>query len=148
MEESEFHGKIQPLCEKMSMESGKALKELATTLKNMRAPSSNVAVHLNNSMAAAEELKYIMENSSLHTEPDLNQILPILVVASILVDVVQFVEKISVSVHKLSEKACFKELKLQAPLLLHRGIVKPLDDEVVVEIVEIPSNSSEIKNLS
>ncbi|KAG6427586.1 hypothetical protein SASPL_111832 [Salvia splendens] len=133
---SEFEQKIQPSCVKMSMECGKALKEVSTSMKNMSIPSSSVALHLINSKAAADELKNIMENySSSPNEADLQRIMPMLVVASILIDIIKFVEKIVVSVNELAEKAGFKQVKL-----LHRGIVKPVnndvDDQLVIEIVE------------
>ncbi|XP_057778324.1 aluminum-activated malate transporter 8-like isoform X2 [Salvia miltiorrhiza] len=137
--------KIQPSCVKMSMECGKALKELSTAIKSMWIPSSAVAVHLNNSKAAADELKNIMENySSLPSEADgLQEIVPILVVASILIDIIKFVEKIAVSVNELSQEAGFKQ-----PQLLHRGIVKPIndDDQVVVEIVDTPERKKPLRN--
>ncbi|KAG6430690.1 hypothetical protein SASPL_108762 [Salvia splendens] len=134
---SEFEQKIQPSCVKMSMECGKALKEVSTAMKNMSIPSSSVALHLINSKAAADELKNIMEKfSSSPNEADLQQIMPTLVVASILIDIIEFVEKIVVSVNELAEKAGFKQTQL-----LHRGIVKPVnnddDDQLVIEIVEM-----------
>ncbi|KAL1549257.1 aluminum-activated malate transporter 8-like [Salvia divinorum] len=133
---SKFQMKIQRSCVKMSLECGKALKEVSTSIKNISIPSSAVAVHLNNSKAAADELKNIMENySSSPNEADLQQIMPILVIASILIDIIKFVEKIAVSVSELAEKAGFKQAQL-----LHRGIVKPVninDDQLVLEIVEM-----------
>ncbi|KAH6762135.1 aluminum activated malate transporter family protein [Perilla frutescens var. hirtella] len=133
---SEFQQKIQPACVKMSIESGKALKELAAAIKNTTFPSSAVEIHLHNSKAAADELKNIMENFPLPTKADLKEIVPILVIASVLIDIIKFVEKISVSVNELSRKAGFKELKSTAitndKQLLHRGTVKPVDDGVVV----------------
>lgn len=122
---SELQLKIQPECVKMSRESSKGLKELAKAIKNMRFPSAAVEVHLQNS----KEVKNIMENySSFPTKPHLQEMVPILVVASVLIDITKFVEKIAVSVNDLSQKAGFK---------------KPVDDDdgqVVVDIVEINNN--------
>ncbi|CAK9134098.1 unnamed protein product, partial [Ilex paraguariensis] len=59
---SEFRRKIQQPCTKLSSESSKALKELASAIKNMTHPSS-CDLHLQNSKAAAEELKIALEAS-------------------------------------------------------------------------------------
>lgn len=142
----------------MSVESGKALRELATAIKTTSFPSSAVEIHLRNSKAAADELKNIMENSSFPTRAELKEIVAILVIASVLTDIIKFVEKISVSVNELSQKAGFKDVtSTAAAALLHRGSVKPVGGDhvvidigkpvesvLVVEIVEIPTNSSEI----
>lgn len=142
----------------MSLESGKALRELATAIKTTSFPSSAVEIHLRNSKAAADELKNIMENSSFPTKAELKEIAAILVIASVLTDIIKFVEKIAVSVNELSQKAGFTEVTSTAAQLLHRGSVKPVGGDhvvidigkpvesvVVVEIVEIPTNSSEMK---
>ncbi|KAG8376809.1 hypothetical protein BUALT_Bualt09G0102500 [Buddleja alternifolia] len=155
---SEFQLKIQPLCIKMSRESGKALKELSSSIKNMKFPSSVVETHAKNSKAAADELKIILENSSLPTNADVQEIMPLLVVASVLIDIIKCVEKISSSVNELSQKARFKKTNSTAAIekqqqLLHRGIVKPVDDinvddddHLVIEIRGMPGDSPEKKN--
>ncbi|KAL7096483.1 hypothetical protein ACP275_10G082500 [Erythranthe tilingii] len=136
---SELHLKIQPSCKKLSTESGKALKELATALKNKTFPSAAAETHIKNSKSAADELKRVLENSSLlPTKLDLQEIMPLLVTSSVLIDVVTCVERIAVSVNELSEKAGFvrKAISTDQKQLLRRGIVKPVDDEhgVVIEI--------------
>ncbi|KAH6830200.1 aluminum activated malate transporter family protein [Perilla frutescens var. hirtella] len=159
---SEFQQKVQGACVTMSIESSKALKELATSLKNATFPSSSsssssVEIHLHNSKAAADELKNIMEKSSfLPMEVDLEDMMPILVVASLLIDIIKLVEKISVSVNELAHKAGYKEIKStaaastdkQQPQLLHRGIVKPLlIDIVVVDHQQITSSMQHNRGL-
>ncbi|XP_047952728.1 aluminum-activated malate transporter 8-like, partial [Salvia hispanica] len=131
----EFQQKIQPSCVEMSIESSKALRELAEAIKEMRFPSAAVEIHLQNSKAAAEDLKKIMENSSLPTIAGLQEIVPILVIASVLIDIIKFVEKISTSVDELSQKAGFKQRNKQAQ-------VKPVHDQVVIDVVEIKTNDS------
>ncbi|KAG8376813.1 hypothetical protein BUALT_Bualt09G0102900 [Buddleja alternifolia] len=130
---SEFQLKIQPLFIKMSRESGKSLKELSSSIKNMKFPSSAVETHAKNSKAAGDELNIILENSSLPTNADVHEIMPLLVVASVLIDIIKCVEKISSSVNELSQKARFKKTKSTAAIekqqqLLHREIMKPVDD--------------------
>ncbi|KAI3472083.1 hypothetical protein Pfo_029119 [Paulownia fortunei] len=129
---SEFQLKIQPACIKMSTESGKALKELGSAIKNMTFPLSAAEIHIQNSKAAANDLKSILENSLLPTKADLQEIMPLLVIACVLIDIIKFVEKISVSVDELSQKAHFQKPKStttpgKQQQLLHRGIVKPVE---------------------
>ncbi|KAL2503116.1 Aluminum-activated malate transporter 8 [Forsythia ovata] len=142
---SEFSIKIHQLCVKISLESGKALKDLAAAIKNMVHPCAT-DTHIKNSIAAANELKSILESSSSLAKPDLQEIMPALVVASILIDIIKCIEKISESIHELSGKAHFKNNanstitpeKQQQKQLLHRGIVKPINDancdRVAIEI--------------
>ncbi|KAI3472082.1 hypothetical protein Pfo_029118 [Paulownia fortunei] len=149
---SEFQLKIQPACIKMSTESGKALKELGSAIKNMTFPLSAAEIHIQNSKAAANDLKSILENSLLPTKADLQEIMPLLVIACVLIDIIKFVEKISVSVDELSQKAHFQKPKStttpgKQQQLLHRGIVKPVGDHVVIEISETTVDSPENKKL-
>ncbi|KAG6430691.1 hypothetical protein SASPL_108763 [Salvia splendens] len=131
----EFQQKIQPSCVEMSIESSKALRELAEAIKETRFPSAAVEIHLQNSKAAAEDLKKIMENSSLPTIAGLQEIVPILVITSVLIDIIKFVEKISTSVEELSQKAGFKQRNKQAQ-------VKPVHDHVVIDVIEIKTKYS------
>ncbi|KAI3447405.1 hypothetical protein Pfo_004070 [Paulownia fortunei] len=155
---SEFQMKIQQPCLKMSTESGKALKELASAIRKMTSPSSAAGTHAQNYKAATDDLKSILENTSLPTKADLQEIMPVLVTASVLIDITNFVDKISLSVHELSQKACFQNPKSTATLekqhpVLHRGIVKPVNhdivdahDHVVVEVHGTSGDSPEKKS--
>lgn len=147
----------------MSTESSKALKEVASAIKSMTFPSSGVETHTQNYKAAADDLKTILETCSLPTEADLQEIMPALVVASVLLDIIKCIDKISLSVHELSRMAGFKKPKStatalpekqQQTTLLHRGIVKPVnditddDDHVVIEVHGTTSQDSpEMKNV-
>ncbi|KAL2481797.1 Aluminum-activated malate transporter 8 [Abeliophyllum distichum] len=152
---SEFSIKIHQLCVKISLESGKSLNDLAAAIKNMVHPCAT-ETHIKNSIAAANELKSILESSSSLAKPDLQEIMPALVVASILIDIIKCIEKISESIHELSGKAHFKNNanstitpeKQQQKQWLHRGIVKPINDancdHVAIEILgTCEDNSSE-----
>ncbi|CAI9760884.1 unnamed protein product [Fraxinus pennsylvanica] len=141
---SEFYIKIHQPCIIISLESGKALKDLAAAIKNMVHPC-DAETHVKNSKAAANELKSIIESSSSLATEDLQEIMPTLVVSSVLIDIIKCVEKISESIHELSKKALFKKAnstvtpeKQQQKQLLHFGIVKPINDtdcdHVVIEI--------------
>ncbi|CAI9783343.1 unnamed protein product [Fraxinus pennsylvanica] len=149
---SEFYGKIHQPCVKISLESGKALKELAAAIKNTIHPC-DAETHVKNSKAAANELESILENSSLLSiQDDVQEIVPALVVASILINIINCVEEISDSIHELSEKSHFKNAnspeKQQQKQLLHRGIVKPITDDscdhVVIEIHGTSEDNSSV----
>ncbi|KAL0316051.1 UNVERIFIED_CONTAM: Aluminum-activated malate transporter 8 [Sesamum radiatum] len=161
---SDFQIKIQEACIKISRESSKTLKEVASAIKSMTFPSSGVETHTQNYKAAADDLKRILETSSLPTEADLQEIMPALVVSSVLLDIIKCIDKISLSVHELSRMARFKKPKStptvllpekqQQSTLLHRGIVKPVDDiaydddHVVIEVHGTASQDSpEMKNV-
>ncbi|KAK4396593.1 Aluminum-activated malate transporter 8 [Sesamum angolense] len=147
---SEFQLKIQSTCKNMSIECSKALKELSSAVKNMTFPPPAAKIHIQNSIATADDFKRILENSSLSTKTGLQEIMPVLVTASVLIDIIRCVEKISVSIDQLSQKAGFrkpiKSLDKQQQLL-HRGIVKPVIDHVVLEISETGRDSVDNKKL-
>ncbi|GLT96318.1 hypothetical protein SLE2022_139490 [Rubroshorea leprosula] len=103
---SEFQSKIQESCKKMSAESSKALRELATAIKTMTEPSS-ASPYLENSKSAMNHLKTALKDFSLEST-DLLAILQAATVASILVEIIKCMEKISKAVHELSKLARFK----------------------------------------
>ncbi|PIN04000.1 hypothetical protein CDL12_23467 [Handroanthus impetiginosus] len=154
---SEIQTKIQQSCIKISIESGQALKELSSSIKKMMFPSPAAVSHVQDCKAAADDLRNILQTTSLPTESDLQEIMPILVTASILIDIINCVEKISLAVHELSDKAHFQKPKVEKiqgqQQLLHRGIVKPIDndvvdghDHVVVQVHGASGDSPENKN--
>ncbi|KAK6130255.1 hypothetical protein DH2020_035996 [Rehmannia glutinosa] len=104
---SEFQLKMQPACIKMCTETSKALKELSSAIKNMTYPLSSAEIYIQNSNAAANDLKSILETSSLPTKSDLQEIMPLLVITSLLIDIIKCVEKLSVSVDELSQRHVF-----------------------------------------
>lgn len=111
----------------------------------MKRPTS-VNQHVEESKAAVEDLKMALECSSNLEDTDLLAIVPAATVASILVEIVKCVEKISESVHELSQLAQFKGVEPtvspeKQQHLLHRGSVNPVldgddssahDDHVVI----------------
>lgn len=106
-----FPGEIRNVCIKMSLESGKALKELGASLRTMNQPSSSVDGHIMNSKAAVKTLKSLLKSGSLWEDCDLLQIVPVATVASLLVDVVDCIDKISTSAYELANLAHFKRLE-------------------------------------
>ncbi|WRX24508.1 Aluminum-activated malate transporter - like 9 [Theobroma cacao] len=147
----EFKSKIEGSCKRMSAECGKALKALATAMKTMTDPSSTNP-HVENSKAAMKDLKFALKAASLEDE-DFLAIVPSATVASILVEIVKSVEKISEAANELSQLARFKKVEPtvspeKPQQLLHRGIIQPVldadsNDNVVIAIHEISTDSPE-----
>lgn len=141
----EFLQIIQDSCRTMSIETGKALKALAMAIKTMKEPK-HACEHLDKSKTAVKDLKTALKAASLENA-DILAIVPAAAVASILVEIVKGAEKISKSVHELSELAHFKKIveptvSPEKPQLLHRGSVNPvlLDGEsahVIITVQEI-----------
>ncbi|KAG5253525.1 aluminum-activated malate transporter [Salix suchowensis] len=103
---SEFGSIIQEACTNMSIESGKALKELALAIKTMVQPSSADS-HIENAKSSAKKLKSLLK-SGIWEDVDLLKVIAGVTVASILIDVVTCTEKIAESIHELASKAQFK----------------------------------------
>ncbi|XP_020215086.1 aluminum-activated malate transporter 2 [Cajanus cajan] len=102
----EIHCTIQELCLEMSLESSKALKELGSSIKTMtRSSSSNR--HVANAKVIVKSLKSLFQSSSWN-ETDLLSLIPVVTVASLLIDIVEFTEKIADSVNDLSTLTHFR----------------------------------------
>ncbi|KAE8663827.1 Aluminum-activated malate transporter 7 [Hibiscus syriacus] len=102
-------GKFQETCTEISSESGKAMKELASAIKTMSAPSSHRA-HIAKAKDATEKLNSLLK-TRLCEDIDVVEILAVATVASLLHDVLACTEKISESVHELATLAHFKNEK-------------------------------------
>ncbi|XP_024028416.1 aluminum-activated malate transporter 8 [Morus notabilis] len=149
----EFIRVIEESCTKMSSESGKVLKSLASSIKAMKHPES-ANEHVENSKAAVKDLKTALEAAGMG-DSDLLAIISAATVASILVEIVDCVEKISEAVHELSQMARFKKVENTVSpetkpkqMLLHRGSVKPVldgdqrPDHVTITVLDTASIDS------
>ncbi|KAJ4833388.1 hypothetical protein Tsubulata_028190, partial [Turnera subulata] len=105
----EIKSKIEEACTKMSSESGKALNELAFSIKSMTPPSS-ASIHIGRSKQAARTLESLL-NSSLFKDMNILEVVPVASVASLLIDVVSCTEEIAESVDRLASLARFKSLE-------------------------------------
>ncbi|OMO95014.1 Aluminum-activated malate transporter [Corchorus capsularis] len=123
----ETRSKIGELCPKISVESSKALKELASTMKKMTRERS-ADLHIASSKTAAEELKNLLK-TSLWEEVELLQILPAASVAYLLLEIVECTQKIVAAVYELANEASFKHTN--DTTLFHRGAVQPVDNNNV-----------------
>ncbi|GJU82128.1 aluminum-activated malate transporter 8-like protein [Tanacetum coccineum] len=106
---SEFQKSIQEPCMKMSSEVGKALKELALSMKRMVYPS-NSAIHIENCKNAIEEFNTTLQASNVE-KWNIIETIPVIATISILIDIIKCVETISEAVEELSNQACFKKTK-------------------------------------
>lgn len=105
----ELQGEIRQPCIKMSAESGKALKALASSIKTMADPSAaNPFVEA--SKNAIKDLKVTLKAANLSTSNivNLQEIVPAATLASILVEIVKTVEKTFDAVNELANLADFK----------------------------------------
>ncbi|XP_071931322.1 aluminum-activated malate transporter 2-like isoform X1 [Coffea arabica] len=101
---------FQESCQTMSSESSHALKNMARAIRTMT--SSYVAVaksHIAIAKSAADNLKSLLKTNSWQ-QTDLLQIIPVITVASLLIEVVSSTVKIADSVHQLASLARFKKI--------------------------------------
>jgi hypothetical protein len=104
---SEFQSKVQEPCTKICSESGKALKELAVGLRKVINQPTSVNLHIQHSKMAAENLKSLLNTTSVWENDALQEIISTGAVALILVDIVPYIEKISEALHELASLTCF-----------------------------------------
>ncbi|KAK8545030.1 hypothetical protein V6N13_066343 [Hibiscus sabdariffa] len=128
----EIPGKIRETCMEMSLECGRALKELALAIKTMVKPFA-ARVHIENSKSAAENLNSLLQSSGLWDDNmDLLQLVPMATVVSLLIDVINCTEEIAESVHELASMVNFEAVEPtvspEKPETGQSKPVKPSDD--------------------
>ncbi|KAJ4833389.1 hypothetical protein Tsubulata_028191 [Turnera subulata] len=153
----EIRSKLEEKCTKISSETGKALKELATSVKTMTVRPTAES-HIANSKEAAETLKTILNTGHCIDGAPLLEIIPTVTVASLLIDVVACTEDIAKSVETLARMARFMGAENtilaqqeEHPHLLHRGTVQPVSDgtnHVVVDIDRPSRGKPDIEDYS
>lgn len=94
----------------MSLECGKALKELSSAVRTMSQQSS-ADRHVSNSKAAAGNLESVLRSGFFEDADDLLAVIPAATVASLLIDVVCCTERISDAVNELASVANFESVK-------------------------------------
>ncbi|XP_050369086.1 aluminum-activated malate transporter 2-like [Argentina anserina] len=149
------NSKVQELCMKLSSELSKGLKEQAFSMKVMTRPTS---AHITKSRAAANTLKSFLKSPDLGEDIHLLDIIPAVTVASLLTDVVSYVEKIEKSIQELASLSHVrfksaepnKEQEQSEQTKLHKhGIVHPCADKNdgphhVISIVQLQPSLKEI----
>lgn len=100
---------MKEVISEMSLECGKALRELGMAVSMMK-KSSSAIIHLEKSKDASNTLKALLQSSSCHEqEIHLLSLIPAATVASLLTDIVQFTEEISDSVEELASLTEFED---------------------------------------
>ncbi|KAH0451662.1 hypothetical protein IEQ34_018961 [Dendrobium chrysotoxum] len=102
--DTEFRERIRTACAEMSSKTGKALAELATSIRQMRTPATAAAQHLSNATTASESLKTL----SPAKDASLPEILQSATTASLLSEVVKSAHHLATAVEELSRVAHFK----------------------------------------
>ncbi|XVF19632.1 hypothetical protein REPUB_Repub11eG0127300 [Reevesia pubescens] len=134
----EIRGKIQEPCTTVSYESSKALKELASTFRKMVRTRSAI-LHIGSSKTAAEELKTLLKTSQWEEADHLLEIIPAASVASLLLEIIECIEKIDESVNELAKVASFRSIDAtvssEQPDLPHQGAVQQVSDPDIPHLV-------------
>ncbi|XP_017982404.1 PREDICTED: aluminum-activated malate transporter 2-like [Theobroma cacao] len=136
----EIRSRIQEPCTMISLETGKALKDLASAMQEM-VQSTSVDSHISNSKIAAENLKALIK-SGLWEGVELLETIPATAVVSVLLDLVVCTEKIAEVVHQLASLAHFKSnMTAERSQSIGRSTIRPMSsidprENHVINIVE------------
>ncbi|GAB4859845.1 hypothetical protein Ancab_011325 [Ancistrocladus abbreviatus] len=146
----EVRSRFEGICMKMSIESGKALKELSSAINRMTQPPSSTKSHLDASKSTTRDLNST-PGISLCEDNQFSEGIPVATVASLLTDVVHYAEKIAELVQGLASLARFKtagddkmapngkpDLARQGALIL-RCLSKGAEHVVMIEGLSSPS---------
>ncbi|KAK6235265.1 hypothetical protein SCA6_010602 [Theobroma cacao] len=121
----EIRSRIQEPCTMISLETGKALKDLASAMQEM-VQSTSVDSHISNSKIAAENLKALIK-SGLWEGVELVETIPATAVVSLLLDLVVCTEKIAEVVHQLASLAHFKSnMTAERSQSIGRSTIRPM----------------------
>ncbi|WCJ40106.1 aluminum-activated malate transporter 1 [Euphorbia peplus] len=126
----EIRSKFAEACKKVSMESGKALQELAAATKKMQR-SLKASHHIENAKTEAENLKSLLKTTKWEFGASLVEIVPVATVCLLLLETIQTITKIEEAINELANIAHFKKLQPQQhPHVLHCAIVQPISSFV------------------
>ncbi|KAL3324931.1 hypothetical protein AABB24_038838 [Solanum stoloniferum] len=118
---------------KMSIECGKALKELSKSMRKMNLPIS-ADEHVTNAKNSAKKLNSLLKSRINNWEEiNLLQVIPLATIASILTDIVICVEEIGQGVNELASLANFKTTKSSKEIINTNKVM-------VVEKIELSNN--------
>ncbi|XP_010510791.1 PREDICTED: aluminum-activated malate transporter 7-like [Camelina sativa] len=148
----EIKNKLREPLKRMSLESGKAMKEMSMSLKKMTKPSS-CDLHVQNARSACKSLTNLL-NSGILKEVEPLELISLLTAISLLIDIINLTEKILESLHELASAAKFKD-KTERPLSFEKTNAKSIvcgrpikchDDHVVTIIEDDGNNDDTSKN--
>lgn len=118
------------------MESGKALRQLVSSIRELTQPTQ-AQIYTQNSKSAAKRLKTSLRSSHFWEDCDFLTLVPAATVGLLLIDVVECTEKISEAVQELASLAHFKSGKAE-PMQIEKEKVQP---NIGVSFVTIPISS-------
>ncbi|XP_055835445.1 aluminum-activated malate transporter 2-like [Solanum dulcamara] len=117
---------------KMSIECGKALKELSKAVRKMNLPIL-ADEHITNAKNSAKNLNSLLKSGINNWEEiNLLQVIPVAAIASILTDIVSCVEEIGQGVNELASLAHFKSTKSTKEIIN--------TNKVAVDKIELSNN--------
>ncbi|KAK4709230.1 hypothetical protein R3W88_030155 [Solanum pinnatisectum] len=129
----EIREMIKETSMKMSIECGKALKELSKSMRKMNLPIS-ADEHVTNAKNSAKKLNSLLKSRINNWEEiNLLQVIPLATIASILTDIVICVEEIGQGVNELASLANFKTTKSSKEIINTNKVM-------VVEKIELSNN--------
>ncbi|KAF8098253.1 hypothetical protein N665_0270s0025 [Sinapis alba] len=132
--------KLEEPLRRMSLETGKAMKEMSVSLTKMIKPSSS-DLHVRNAQSACKSLTNLL-HSGILKEVEPQELISLLTAISLLIDIINLTEKILESLHELASAARFKD-KIEPPISekpnsrsIVRGWATNGQDDHVVTIVK------------
>ncbi|KAG5578083.1 hypothetical protein H5410_058217 [Solanum commersonii] len=129
----EIREMIKETSMKMSIECGKALKELSKSMRKMNLPIS-ADEHITNAKNSAKKLNSLLKSRINNWEEiNLLQVIPLATISSILTDIVICVEEIGQGVNELASLANFKTTKSSKEIINTNKVM-------VVEKIELSNN--------
>ncbi|KAF3559971.1 hypothetical protein F2Q69_00016768 [Brassica cretica] len=148
--------KLEEPLRRMSLESGKAMKEMSVSLTKMIKPSSSDD-HVRNALSACKSLTSLL-HSGILKEVESQELISLLTAISLLIDIINLTENILESLHELASAARFKD-KIESPIFAEKPNSKSIvcgwatkgQDDHVVTIVNddcCNGNTSEKGNRS
>ncbi|WZY89841.1 hypothetical protein YC2023_046576 [Brassica napus] len=148
--------KLEEPLRRMSLESGKAMKEMSVSLTKMIKPSSS-DLHVRNAQSACKSLTSLL-HSGILKEVESQELISLLTAISLLIDIINLTENILESLHELASAARFKD-KIESPIFAEKPNSKSIvcgwatkgQDDHVVTIVNddcCNGNTSEKGNRS
>lgn len=123
----EIRNKFAESCTNVSLECGKALKEIASDFKVMK--RSNTSAYIEKLNAAAEDLNLLLR-TNMWEGAALVDVVPVASIASILLEAARITEKISDAINELASMAPFKDseptVSTDQPDMLALGMLQPV----------------------